>query len=468
MRRPSPEHEVPQMTPARRSNGIGRARFALAAALLGLIAAGWLPARCRAFDDDEVRAIAGNVKQPSDFPGAGGVWMARQREVHIDGMGNATVTEHVLARVFDPAWGEARFRPYRRLYWNQYANLLVDRVRVWHGWNEFEDLPESVVVDSLAPQARGVYSCRYLRERRVQFPALKEGDVVELRFHWTLRSPLSSSVLRWLDEPFGDDVPVIEQQLITVTPEAMRVQIAALGPLVQHGSSPMGTFRRNFWISGNLPALTGPLVETPWSRLPAAGDTLSPKVGQILFSTVSHWGSVGRMYGELWALAWDRRCPDMDRMLAGLGVSGQRTEVVAAAVAKMIRDQIRTIPVDSGVLDLCPVDAALVAQDRAGTPRDKACLLVSLLRAAGVKAFPALVRTRRGPWNPDVPCADQLDRYLVRADVSGGQPIWLDPVGSREAMPAGRGVLFYGDGEGPTDGSDSVLVAIPPMAPTAG
>ena len=132
--------------------------------ILGLI--GVLPAAVAtvafAFNEADVHAIVGNTRAVEANPTARGLWMARQRSVEMDGAGNAVITEHLIARVIDPAWGRERFSPYRRIFWGEFTDLAV-RGRIWRSRDASIDLPTDSVGLGDAPQGGGVGSSRNLR-----------------------------------------------------------------------------------------------------------------------------------------------------------------------------------------------------------------------------------------------------------------------------------------------------------------
>lgn len=74
-----------------------------------------------------------------------------------------------------------------------------------------------------------------------------------------------------------------------------------------------------------------------------------------------------------------------------------------------------------------PRPPAEVLETKWGDCKDKATLLVALLRAAGVAAEPVLVRTaEEGRIDPSFPTF-VFDHMIVRARTSGGNVLWLDP-----------------------------------------
>lgn len=402
-----------------------------------------MPMTARAFDEEEARAIVGNTRAVEANPGARGLWMARQRVVEIDGIGNAVVTEHVFARVIDPAWGRELFSPFRRIFWGEFTKVEV-RARTWRSRVEFADLPPDSVRVGTAPEGDAVGSYGNLRECRVSVPPPSSGEVVELRLKWTCRIPPYDRNVRWLEETFGAEDPVIEQQLVLVTAGAATVDTATVGPRLTTYTTWTEGMRRLTWITGNLRPVPARFVETPWSRVPVPDDTVGTGVSRVVFSTFANWNAAGSYFGAQWEDSWDRRSERIDRFVREAVRKEKDPRARARAIEMATRREYRTLPVPDIAMGMWPLAASLVALERAGGARDKSLLLVAALRGAGIEASPVLVRERRDRWVERVPSLAQFDRWVVRARPSGSEILWLDPVGSPRPIPPGRGLLLTG------------------------
>jgi hypothetical protein len=418
-----------------------------------------------AFDEADVRAIVGNTRAGEANPGARGLWMGRQRSVEIDGMGNAVITEHLLARVLDPSWGRERFSPYRRIFWGEFTDLAV-RARTWRSRTEPIDLPADSVRIGDALQGGAVDSYHNLRECRVSWPPLDQGEVVELVLTWTCPIPPHDRNVRWLEETFGAEDPVIEQQLVLITPSAMTVGTATLGPPLPARTSATEGRRTQTWITGNLRPVPAHFVETPWSRVPVPEDTVGTGVTRILLSTLSSWSFTGAYFGAQWEDSWNRRNSEIDRFVGTVIGKQENPRARALALEAGVRREYRTLPVSDLALGTWPPPAALVALEHAGGSRDLSLLLVSVLRAAGIEASPVLVRERRDRWDDGIPSLAQFDRWVVRARPAGSEPLWLDPTGSPRAIPPGRGLLLTGARDRPELQQEAGLVEFPGLPAT--
>ena len=419
----------------------------------------------RAFEDAEVRAMIAAPRDPADYPGAGGVWLGRERRIRIDGTGNAEIEEHLIAQVFDARWADARFRPLRRSYWSERTYLSVITARIWHALTEQEDLPGDAVVDSLRPEAAGFPSCSYYRERIFHFPPLKPGDRIELLLRWTLPVQPYNPNCNWFAEAFTNQDPVVEQRLDLLQPYAAGPRISELGPALLRRADSENGFRLRTWLTGNLKGRDRPCLATPWSRVPLPGDSLGRDVSQLLFTTFSDWQELGARYGRQWEHAWETRSPEMDRLNSEILNRSDDPVDHVWDCEDYVRDEIHTVEVPVPLLDLVPAPASDVMKDRAGTLRDKACLLTSLLRAAAITAYPVLLHDRAGAWDPDLPSPAQLDHYVVWARISGKEDLWLDPSGGAPPISPSQGLIFTGLSEDQDNGGPGGLVPFPGLTP---
>jgi hypothetical protein len=414
-----------------------------------------------AFDDAELRAIVGNTRPVEANPDAPGLWMARQRTVEIDGVGNAVITEHLLARVLDPAWGRARFSPYRRLFWAEYTGLAA-RARIWRSRTESTPVPADSIRIEDAPEGEGkggIYG--NLRACRISVPSMERGDVLELTLRWNCPIPPYDRNVRWVEETFGAEDPVVEQQLVIITPAAMAVDTLSIGPRLHASTAWTDGMRTYRWITGNLPPVPARFLETPWARVPVPPDSVGAGVSRVLFSTLGTWSFAGAYFGSQWEDSWNRRSSDIDRLVRTALGKEQEPRARALALASAVQKEIRTLPVPDLLLGMWPPAASLVAVQRAGGTRDKTLLLVTALRSAGVEASPVLVRERRDAWSERVPSLAQFDRWVVRARPRGSDELWLNPVSPDAAIPPGRGLLFTGPQDLPALQQEAGLIDFP-------
>lgn len=132
------------------------------------------------------------------------------------------------------------------------------------------------------------------------------------------------------------------------------------------------------------------------------------------------------------------------------------------AAARWVQDEIRYYAIALGPHSHEPHDLATIARRRYGDCKDKSRLLVGLLAALGIEAWPAFVDVDSGhrldEWQPS-PFA--FDHVVVAARL-GGERVWIDPTLELQGGSA-RDLWFpaYGFALELLPGVDS-LTAIPP------
>ncbi len=140
------------------------------------------------------------------------------------------------------------------------------------------------------------------------------------------------------------------------------------------------------------------------------------------------WAAVGRWYQGL--LAQVPRADEAIRRHARelvASVEGRRERL--AALADFARRQVRYVAVEVGIGGYRPYPPAEVLGRGWGDCKDKAVLLIELLREAGIEAYPALIRAgAEGRLDRDFPAVDQFNHVIVAVPAEGLDLAPDDPV----------------------------------------
>ncbi|MEJ2539533.1 MAG: DUF3857 domain-containing protein [Gemmatimonadota bacterium] len=182
---------------------------------------------------------------------------------------------------------------------------------------------------------------------------------------------------------------------------------------------------------------TEPVV---WERSTPAWYRASPAV------QISDFGSWSRV------AAWGRRLFDVDtdlpdelvRLATELQESESEPLARAEAALRFTQDEIRYLAVALGENSHRPYPPSLVLDRRYGDCKDKSLLLVTLLRAMGIEAHPALVSTVYREHVADFdPSAGVFDHVVVVIRMDG-EEYWVDPTRLLDREPLEPGVSPYG------------------------
>lgn len=164
-------------------------------------------------------------------------------------------------------------------------------------------------------------------------------------------------------------------------------------------------------------------------------------VQRLLISTIPDWEAISRWYWELSKPHLDAVVPEMktkvDELTDGITDRRQRIERIFQFVSQQIRYMGITTETEAPGYE--PHDVKVTFQNRYGVCRDKAALLVSMLRMADVPAYPVLIHT--GPRKDEGVPQPYFNHAIVAAEAAegdGAEYILMDPTdeNTTDLLPA--------------------------------
>ncbi|MEZ4406139.1 MAG: DUF3857 domain-containing protein [Polyangiales bacterium] len=235
------------------------------------------------------------------------------------------------------------------------------------------------------PAMRMYFSNRVVQ---VTFPNLEPGDVVELR--WRVDDVSTRNAFA---DYFGDlelvqaGVPRARWRYVLRAPERRRFFVH-LQPL-SDGRTPEAAVSTTDGVTAHAWTVEGAPAVAPEEHAPG----LTERGGYLHVSTYSDWESVGRWY---WGLVRDQLVAD-DRLRNVVrditrGATDDRAKV--RAVYHWVLEHTRYVALEFGIHGFKPYAVPQVCTRGFGDCKDKASLIVTMLREAGVDASMVLLRTR--------------------------------------------------------------------------
>jgi len=246
---------------------------------------------------------------------------------------------------------------------------------------------------------------------------VRPGDTLEYSFTRTGRNPIFAG--KYLDD-FGmrAAVPIERLHFRLLWPRARRLFRKT------HGDVPTPRMKSNDEIT-----------ELVWDVKPAAALLVESDLPSwydpfpwLQLSEFETWGDVAR-----WAVPlYERGKPakEIQALAKRFEAAGTTERERAGAALKFVQEEVRYLGLEMGTGSHRPNPPGLVLSRRFGDCKDKSLLLVALLEALGIEAWPALVHTgqRVEEWHPS-PLAFNHVIVFARLDGSG---FWLDPTQSRQ------------------------------------
>ena len=159
---------------------------------------------------------------------------------------------------------------------------------------------------------------------------------------------------------------------------------------------------------------------------------------RLLVSTLPDWAAVSRWYWKLSLPHLDATSPEMRQTVAVL-TAGAKTDLdKIKAVFYYVSKNIRYMGVtpEKNRPGFEPHDVSLTFAKKYGVCRDKAALLVAMLRTAGLKAYPVLINVG-SRLDPKVP-APNFNHAIVAVEAEPGRYLLMDPTDehTRVLLPA--------------------------------
>jgi len=256
---------------------------------------------------------------------------------------------------------------------------------------------------------------------------LRVGDVVETAF--TIRAADPNAQGHYVDtfllaapEPVGH----LHARVVLSDARRARIRIHAPdGDRAEFGAEPKTT------VLG---------TEYRWDRHDVRGFPADPLLPRWHFPFP--WVQVSDFDSWAEVSAWGTRLFDAD------AIASPKTGALAEWIASMqqahadpdellletirfVQDQIRYVGIETGVSRHRPTDPSKVFERRYGDCKDKAALLVAVLRGYGLEASPALVSTQHGHILEEVtPTNLFFDHVIARVVTRTGMLLWVDATSS--------------------------------------
>jgi len=279
----------------------------------------------------------------------------------------------------------------------------------------------------------------------VSFPEITEGAVIEyqVKIH---RNQLVNKKDFVMSYPVQANEPIIAGRFNIRLPKDSRLHIktlnsqynnfgANLRPLIKSAAG----YEIYSWEFKNIPQII------PESSMPP--DT---EINPVIFiSTFDSWQEV---YDWWWNLAKDKIKPDaaVRAKVAELIKNENSQEAKIRAIYNFCAQKIRYVAVEYGQAGYEPHYAADVFRNKYGDCKDQAILLVTMLREAGLGAWPVLISTK-DYYNLNDDFAAILFNHCIAAVSFKGQLVFLDPTaetcafGDLPADDQARRVLLFQD-----------------------
>jgi len=305
-------------------------------------------------------------------------------------------------------------------YQGSTESMDIDYVRVRKPDGSVVPTPAENTQDMAAEITRQAPFYSDLREKHVAVKGLSVGDVLEFQSHWLGTKPLAPGQF-WYAYNFSRDGIILQEQLQISVPRDRPVKWNS--PEVKPAIT-QETARRVFtWTTSQLEHKSSEdqKAEQETKLYQAARGTFPAADVQI--SSFQTWEEVGQWYGSL-QQERVKPTPEIRAKAAELTKGMSDDNAKLHAIYKYVSTNFRYIGIAFGIGRYQPHTAAEVLSNQYGDCKDKYTLFASLLDAAGIKAYPALISSSH-EIDVEVPSPGQFD-HVIGAVPQGSGFQWFD------------------------------------------
>jgi hypothetical protein len=300
-----------------------------------------------------------------------------------------------------------------------YDTVEVIAARVYPPGGQPVEVDSSAIKDVPMP-AFGKFFLHNVREKIITFPELQKGSEIELVYRETTREAPMDGHFDYTDM-FQSDDPIQTKYVEITVPEQMPIKWKARSGSIPYSKSTKNGLTTHVWSSVTIPQF-----------VPEPGMPPTPEVTpELLVSTVPDWQAWSRWYeslSESTMVADD----EIRGMVKELTKDKQTADDRLRAIFYYVSNNIRYVEtaLTGRKAGYKPESAAVTFRNKYGVCRDKAALMVTMLREAGI---PSDITLMNPAWkiDQDVP-ADQFNHAVVAVH-EGDSTFFVDPTVEKTA-----------------------------------
>ncbi len=356
-----------------------------------------------------------NQIQAEKYPDANAVVVFDSIRVDLQRSGKYVQREHKLVKILT-AQGKENYSEAKTGYFSAYDTVLVTMARVIGRGGTIVDIPANQIKDIPLP-AFGKFFLPHVREKIITFPNLVLGSSIEFATKDIMRNPPMENNFDTFLLFEGMD-PISCQVFELIVPQGMKIRYLVKNENVRLDFSRESKGDKVIyrWVARDVPRV----IREP--GMPPLSDVAT----KLLVTTVPSWKEWSRWYYELASPTFEADQAIRDKV-AELTSDLQTEEEKIRALYYFVSQKIRYVgtSMSGKKAGHKPFPAPKTFKQQFGVCRDKAALLVSMLKVLGVDAYIVLtnpaIRVER-----DLP-VDQFNHAIVAIKDRGGKFWYIDP-----------------------------------------
>jgi tetratricopeptide (TPR) repeat protein len=341
-----------------------------------------------------VEKVLTQVPDAAAFPEAEAVFLLDDHVTHVFQDGSAS---HLVRQVY--------------LLRTEKALQRFSRFRVPSSSSFKLDTAETIKPDGTRQEATSI------RRGVIHFPALEPGSLLHVAYRY------ESSSSSWMEDHFdmsfnfqGRD-PCLRARWVLALPADKQLKVLKTGELIKERTDTFSGQPVRIWTAEHAPMLHRESMRPPIRLLRAA----------VYVSTVPSWDVLARWQNSLISDQFEVN-DEIRKKTEEITKNEQTPLGKLRAIYQFVAKEVRYLHHDVGIFGKKPNKAINVFENRFGDCKDKATIMIAMLKHVGIQAAYAAVRTvEKGPVFWEVPHA-QTNHIITYIPAQKGidKPLFVD------------------------------------------
>jgi len=364
------------------------------------------------FGQEKIEDIVKSAPPRGKYPDSSAVVIRSVQTFTLDQNGTR-MEEYLRALEVFTLAGREKFSDFRIPYDKNEEKVDVLLARTYKGDGTAIDVEEKAINDLTPPELAEADLYANILHRVLSFSAVDPGSVlvVEYKKEKEKVGNVEGVVLFQFDEP------MVKKELKVIIPRDKILRYKILGLPAGFQEETAAGQKTYSLVAGDSAQIK------PEEYMPPLAEIAS----RVVFSTFPDWKEAARAFSDSFFRAVSPSSEIKTFTESLIKDASGKDEKVKKIFFFVARD-VRSVRFSFGEGGFQVHAAETVLKNRYGDWKDKSALLVAMLKAVGIEAYPVLVHSRSVPPQEDVPTLEQFDAVLVAVDRDGNDGhLFLDP-----------------------------------------
>ena len=361
---------------------------------------------------ESIEDIVKSAPSRAKYPDSSALVIRASQTFALDQTGKRTEEYFRALEIFNLT-GREKFSDFRIPFDRNEDKVSVLLAKTFKADLSSMEVEQKAINDVNPPELAEADMYANILHRVLSFPLVDPGSILVVHYQ---KEKEKAGTLDGLVH-FQLDEPMIKKELKVIIPQDQSLTYRIRGLETGFKEETAGGQKAFTLVASDCPQIK------PEEYMPPLGELAC----RVVFTTFKDWNEAARVFSESFFRA-AAPSEEVKKTAANIVKNASSQKGKTRKIFYFVAQEIRSIRFNFGEGGYEVHAAETVLKNRYGDWKDKSALLVSMLQAAGLPAYPVLVNSRSIPPEEDVPTLKQFDAILVA--VVGGRKdgdLFLNP-----------------------------------------